>query len=1093
MDESFIASKVFECLAAVPGAKEQLDALVASEANFEFVSLCLARLERPEARFYLLQTIGKVISARPSSEGTVGSIRGRSNQVGEAGRVEGSSLAYRALGLLTEFVQKFNGTAPAFLINAACDSFGSIFKTLLMSKGSMRPVFALLAPFSPSEPSPQDLHSLLKFLHYTLSNLTHTTSQGYFEYRKLLTRFENEGLPFCLEAVRVGVKRAADSPVRVDLIVLALEVLLQLLTFPFGLSYFEFCQEVASEELCLVLFPDSYHWLITDQELRNILVSLAVSKISKEVSLGVIRVLQRIASCRISLFQNEQSKTTHKNSLISSFGLLIDSSPLEDRVFVQELVELGLRTIYVLTSKFISSIPDNYSAWLQGWEKLGAQVLLGCTGIIDQVFEQYLIYLKGLAESDAERAWSAQTGFLSAYLRKYFTDPPRTSFFPESLLGLRKFAVVCENHFGPMRKLFFSNPRVSERALEDVMNQLARQETLLLATRDPNLFASRLAHFALIVACWSLKNGYESYSYLEEDLSETSTRGSSSAFLFSLVSKLHTYESILRKEVRVVLEMSILHFFERFLHCLKPSHSSEFGSSEIHVTGEFWTAILKLNLFESYEKFFSLLVDKLLSNLKLSNKQVSLYSIQVLKASVDKTKKLTETAQQQKLFHALAEKLFEAAGEHLTSPHLLKTRSELMKLLSLIFLDDICEDYISNAKMLLARLSVLNAQPQGINMIGFLNDVRGIMDAISSKKIIVTFVRVFYPEIRKLLQEQSSNVMTDKTMVYVVLDLFACLLEQISQVSFGNVQEVTLHVIADCCAIMKILISKLNSSLSGTSEEARVDFLEQHLKLAKKFLRVFCQLLKNSSLSFSVFHAFGDSTYAEFVNQTLLFASLIAKPLFERFPQKREELVSFLNEVSSTITQMISHSLSCQSFSMYLEALLFYFTSTVEAVIFNPESKKIGDDSLISNVQSILSSIFIEVYEVEKIYPEDDPKVQNVQNIMANTATLMTEFLLKMIDYILNLSLNFHSRNLLADILFFSLIGYRKHNLFNRLETAIILLYPHIRSEQLSKCVDHLRISTVISLKPQVREDFQIKFVDFLSELRQTHGLAKDI
>lgn len=73
-------------------------------------------------------------------------------------------------------------------------------------------------------------------------------------------------------------------------------------------------------------------------------------------------------------------------------------------------------------------------------------------------------------------------------------------------------------------------------------------------------------------------------------------------------------------------------------------------------------------------------------------------------------------------------------------------------------------------------------------------------------------------------------------------------------------------ILTDACRIVSILLTDLNWTLLGFSkQEDLIKFLENNLKLIKKFLKNFKALLKFSDVCFSVFHFFGDAVFSEFI------------------------------------------------------------------------------------------------------------------------------------------------------------------------------------------------------------------------------------
>lgn len=110
-----------------------------------------------------------------------------------------------------------------------------------------------------------------------------------------------------------------------------------------------------------------------------------------------------------------------------------------------------------------------------------------------------------------------------------------------------------------------------------------------------------------------------------------------------------------------------------------------------------------------------------------------------------------------------------------------------------------------------------------------------------------------------------------------------------------------LRVVSDSCQIVGLLSKEINRAIENTSSAARLEFISAHHKVIKRLLKVFGRLLKSNAISFYVLHVFGNEVFIDFVRQVLRMASDLSRPIFESFPQKKEDLVVLLHDFGTIV------------------------------------------------------------------------------------------------------------------------------------------------------------------------------------------------
>lgn len=294
-----------------------------------------------------------------------------------------------------------------------------------------------------------------------------------------------------------------------------------------------------------------------------------------------------------------------------------------------------------------------------------------------------------------------------------------------------------------------------------------------------------------------------------------------------------------------------------------------------------------------------------------------------------------------------------------------------------------------------------------------------------------------------------------------------------------------MSVIADSCQIASLLSKEITTSLENATLQAKIDFLSNHHKLLKRLFRIFGRLLKSSAISFYVLHVFGNQVFLDFVKQVLRLVSYIAKPLFESFPDKKDEVVLFLHDFASIVAQMLSDSLEAEDVGRYFSALFEYFGCQIENMLFNSFQTNFADDYLLSNVLYVVATVMTETHESLKIFVDDEAKKSRITQILEGTTKLASDFAVKMIEYALTLNMSCHTLNNYAEILFYLFVGYSNCGIVMAVETGLIQLHPNVSPNALNDLFKMLSDGIKCSIKPMVKEKFQTNFHEFLKKLKE--------
>lgn len=471
-----------------------------------------------------------------------------------------------------------------------------------------------------------------------------------------------------------------------ETLALALDVFHKILCFPFGLSYYEYTIDISSDDISIVLYPDLYFSTMEDRDLLRILVQLFEGQINKEISLNLLYVFGRMVACRLSLFNTDEDRNKHKNEYCLLFPVLVNHSPLEDRKFLNEVIDYGLKAFYVFSVRFISQNAGLLKQWTDAWRAIGFQAIAGSDSFVDPVLTRYFDYLKKWQEHDSAKARDLVIEFFQHYAAHFFKNPPE-NFFPDQFITAKKFTKSVEKRLGVLKELYSYNYLPIGKILEQIGGQLLDEEMQLRNGLNANVFAIKFAHYILAITSWMLTSDHRS-SYYSDEFSDNAAKPNCLVIIFAIMTRASQFEAALSPRVRRVLELSILYLFEKVVTYFKNNIRVNADGASANVQDDAWAAICAAKICSSFEEFFDMATNKILSNFMLGDLLVSRYSIQVLKVVIDKTKRVTEELKESNLHLFLSEKLFGVADAFLSDKKALKTRSELLQAIASIHFDD---------------------------------------------------------------------------------------------------------------------------------------------------------------------------------------------------------------------------------------------------------------------------------------------------------------------------------------------------------------------------------------------------------------------
>lgn len=133
----------------------------------------------------------------------------------------------------------------------------------------------------------------------------------------------------------------------------------------------------------------------------------------------------------------------------------------------------------------------------------------------------------------------------------------------------------------------------------------------------------------------------------------------------------------------------------------------------------------------------------------------------------------------------------------------------------------------------------------------------------------------------------------------------------------------------------------------------------------------------------------------------------------------------------------------------------------------------------------ILNLVITEIYEFQKIFPADEEKRVRAAGLLGGTTKIVSDFIIKMIEYALTLNISTHTLNNYSEIIFYLIVGYSGQNISSIIEASLYHLHPSVPQNAIVDLLKVLRDGVIYSLKPANKEKFQSNFCEFLKKFKE--------
>lgn len=1093
-----------------PKHEEYINKFLRNPDSFHHVKAIFENQAEPTLKLMTIEFLSKSLTKRTTA-GTL-EFESRYRSIEDIEKPENQYLR-SILDYFVYYLSVRKMSDPPFIVNSICDFYGNLIKFMISQSLPVPPIEELQNVFFSANATPDDYLVGLKLMNFCLTNLLiNSHHYGYFKFRKMIYAFQSKCLIDILNATRHTLKTVSlmafsqnPHPRTAELLRNALDTIYKALTFPFNLTYFDFNSDQNQSDITITIFPEDFSLTLSDIDFYDCLFNLVTAG-NLEIKLSALRILSRISSTRLSIFE-EPIKDLFKGKFIMGFSILVKNSPLDNQEFSVEIVEYALRIIFVFGFNSVKNSPF-FADFLMAAKEYCLATLKICTQIDNPLFYRLVEFWNKLettiSSSDIESRSSFLLEAVTNYCNIQIVSNPTSNFFVENVKSVKKFQKSVNQRFEFFKEFSRKNTEKAINLYSDVAARLMAENGQLQSGQiDLNIYITQVGHFMLMFAKSFFKVDLPNLNfqrYLEEYELEDSESESSSmlkmrlveitVFLLNTIKATRGMAANMRRDILIGYEMSSLFFLETFLTSAIDNNKAAEDGTHLQLTDMLTSQTLQQLQIGTFAQFFDTTTDKILGNLEYRVVPISEHSIAVLRVLIEKIKKVFKgKSRSNPLIDNFTSKLQGINFSVLSERQFYKLRSRLFETISIGYLDDSFDDYVNNSHTILERILFSNTADGVVDLMKVFFDIIGIYKAISLSKIIIVFSKICYPKIQELIHTQGMARLRDPEFLVALLDLYNVLIENTSQkYSAAQAHVVMYQIITDACQILVILLKDINAALESlTSPGDILKFLEANLKVVKKLFRIFKSMLKYSDLSFSIFHFFGYMTFLDLLQGIHKFMFLTADHIVRHFPDKSELFLECFKESCTNLSDFMVEHFSAQELARCFSVLHIFFVKKVEEALESTETNSLQDEAAIQIISAIVNQLSLSLYEAACICRNDQKVIQKIQQTASLAIPTINDFSLKLIELCVKINYSAHVNNLVADI-FFNFVAVFGVNeilpqLIQRIQIDLRLGQGMVEMAQFSLALEELQKDIQFRLELSQKEKFHDRFREFIKVL----------
>eukprot|EP01017_Pseudomicrothorax_dubius_P051367 TRINITY_DN987_c0_g1_i13.p1 TRINITY_DN987_c0_g1~~TRINITY_DN987_c0_g1_i13.p1 ORF type:complete len:1127 (-),score=233.71 TRINITY_DN987_c0_g1_i13:61-3441(-) len=940
-------------------------------------------------------------------------------------------------GLLA-FVSQNAERLKGYLLNSLCNTISLLIKAIWSeietTESFLEAMFLELADKTLAHE-----FVLWKLQEYLLLNFTtlSASQSAFWLYRRLTYTFSKNGLPtiyaYTWATLKKVLGRVFEEGDREFLeknekqFETLVNVFQLALCYNFNLSYLDYDIDVTAFDLGIVCYPESYLKFMRDFDVFSLALKTYLLFLEKapEISFKIIRGLNRWVSCRITLFETKEERLTFVNLCMEFAIAAMKNVAGINEELLKEVIDINTRMINNFEITKMRRMDTLFATWLQTTTVFSVEIIertrqMSQNYINDihelwkRISKQRMFKLPKLTP-EIVGLISKCLSEVSASTYAHFLSNPIVldSNFPK----YKKFTKIFKNTFMNLSEIFMFNVEENITILEKGCDELLGSVQYNEGTLDIRLFESRLA-LTVGVLCQTVMinpsfelNLRDHFSKNPNDLMQQNSmaNGQQSTqsveivkdYVGRIIAKLFEIVRIVSEQEKIfspVLELSMLYFLESFVDCtVQGVEVSQDGSNLQCVAKIFQYANQFMGLEGNYYKLVEFILKKVVSNLNIHNRCVMEYSLELFKKILLRMKQHLPRDKFRKLplTYYISNDLPNFSQTALASKDFFKLRTTFYEILSIIFVDDYFDDYISSLDRLFNNIIVTNNASDSLGLISLFRDSSGIASYLDITKIFKYFVKISYPTYSKLLIEVVSNSFDDVDVMSAALDFMIALSKNKAQrYSFDNNNIYPYKIFKDFSVIVVAYIQDLRqkvSTLSG-NEQRLENYLHGRVKMIGKLTMLFKTFMDGKYLNFSVFHFFGDYTFVEYLRANIDINSIFY-PILTYYPNRLIQVYENIMRISENVLEIMLVYLD----HACLADLILISFNIIKKMDEVGELRDLQDDVLVSKFNVIIHNICCFCFEEMNIKAESDLKLK-IDEFMMNYYKILKDIALYVLD-----------------------------------------------------------------------------------------------
>ena len=1020
-------------------------------------------------------------------------------------KIENEEYNVHLVNYFIYFLKVNSDNVPSYILNSIADFIGNSIKYFIYGGVEIVNLIEIIQnSFFGNANNSKDVYAGIKIYFYTITDiLINTHHYEFFKFRRMLNYFQNHLLIRILNNSRLITKHLLlnynSHGINEDLYSIILEIYFKCLIFPFNLSYFDFNTDANLEEITLSIFPEEYAESIQDLDFYDLLILSLNFKISVKTSFKVVKIFSRISSSRISLISDELH-CSYKNKLISIFISCIEYHLPNNLSAMEEIIEFGMRMLLVFGIHYFRIFCENNKNFENAINKLIEYVMKNSNTMDDPVIykmNQFCFKLRNLFENTNAFFFF---GYCVQFLNYQFSINNSISLFNNQAKSFKSFHLQIDNRYYNFHEVLINNIKSLPIFYEIFMSLLNLVDSINSAEQFA-LFMTRYSQFLLIYTKVFIsvdsQYSYNNYSYDTkiENYDELIENNKQLVVLicseiFKKLPKISSFSCYVNSSIQFGFEMSLLYFFEKFANKSLEKNIFDSINQEIVIQDDFFIKVIaNIGIQNGFSEFFEILTNKILGNLEYKNIALSKYSIYILNELIQRIKKiLYGKVLNHYILDNFSKKLFFINNSSLSQPKFYKLRTDLYEVLGISYLNDVSCDYIQNSKKLFNQIIQSNTEDNKINLIHILYDIVGVFKSKFLSKIIVVFCKISYPKLQELLTNNAAQYLSNPDFLIALIDFYIIVINNTFQ-SYPNIQMnvIMIKIITDSCRIISMLVKEFNSSLELINEyNKKVAFIENNLKLIKRFIKIFSCIIKNADSCFAIFHYFGENVFTTFIVNIQKFMTLTYHFIFKYFPDKQDELIFCLVENCSTLSDFIIEYVPASEINEIFNISIQYFEIKLEIILQSSENKNVFEETFIHNLSSIINYISVSLNESINIYSNDCNIVVKNNEIIACCLANVNKFQCKLIEFSYLTNYNIQINNILSDMLFYLIANFGVESFINSLKENISsqLSSPKNNTiDDLNNCLSEFSQTSSFSFNNLNKDKFRDKFKGLIQSI----------